>query len=610
MFKGTGKYTIAVCSGKGGTGKTAVALSLAHTLGSSKAFDMPVRLLDCDVEAPNSHLFVSPNFEETITVNAGKPVWNMDACIGCGKCANKCHYNAIAMVKGKPIFFPDLCHSCGMCELVCPKDAIQMLPQPIGEILIDSKRQPFSFAMGKLKIGESLAPRVIQELKKYALPNAINILDGPPGSSCPAVNTITGSTAALLVTEPTRFGAHDLEITLKLCSDLKIPAGIVINRAGNDDKIIEDLSEEYETPIIGKIPFKREFAECCSRGGILSADYPELQPILISCFSQLVDLASDKKYPVRGKIEKSVVLHEKPIMVSHGHADYTEMTVLSGKGGTGKTTVTASLSALAKDRMFADCDVDASNLHLLMGGETWLRDEIRIGMFAEINEKQCIGCGKCAQACTFNAISKNNETGKYYVTESQCEGCGVCVEVCPVKAISEEEAQTGYIMASHTERGELTHADLGIGADNSGKLVTMVRNLALDQAKKLGGRWLLVDGPPGIACPVIASITGTDKVLIVTEPTIAGHHDLERILDLAGHFGLVADVIINKSDLNSEMVEKIIQTVNLKKCRIIGRIPFDETVNEALKESIPIVEYNDGPASKAIKDIWNKMKGE
>jgi len=516
------------------------------------------------------------------------------------------------MVKGKPIFFPDLCHSCGMCEVVCPRSSVELRPQQIGEILLDEDKKPFSFAMGNLKIGESLAPKIIQSLKKYALDESINILDGPPGTNCPAINTISDSTAALLVTEPTRFGAHDLELALRLCSDLKIPAGIIINRSGDNESVIEDLADKYETSIIGKIPFRREYAECCSRGGILAEDYPELQEVLVECFSKLIDLVKENKYPKSCATEKAVVLHERPIITPRGHSDYTELTVLSGKGGTGKTTVTASLSALARDRMFADCDVDASNLHLLMGGETWHRQKINIGISAKIDPSKCIACGKCASLCSFNAISKDVETGKFVVEESKCEGCGLCIEICPAKAITELEALTGYLMATHTERGELTHAELGIGADNSGKLVTLVRNLAADQAHKSGSEWLLVDGPPGIACPVIASVTGTDKVIIVTEPTIAGHHDLERVLDLVAHFGLSAGVIINKSDLNSEMVDKIIQTVRLKKCKIFGKIPFDESINEALKKGIPIVEYNDGKASRAIQEIWNNMnrKGE
>jgi len=605
---GSESLKVVVCSGKGGTGKTTLALSLAWTLGHAEEFSMPVRLLDCDVEEPNCHLFLRGNYAEQIPVLAEKPVFDMQLCIGCGRCANKCRYNAIAVVKGKPLVFNDLCHSCGVCGAVCPHDAITLKPEPIGEVLVDGSHRPFSFMFGRLQIGESQSPMVIGKMLEHVLSTGLNIIDGPPGTACNTVKAIGAADKVILVTEPTPFGANDLALALDLCAQLHKPCGIVINRSDNNDGLIEALAERYRVPVIGKIPFKREYARACSDGLILTAEYPELRAEVIGSFSRLLSAAAVPAVVAADKIEHDECRIDSGSAADRKSDDYQELTVLSGKGGTGKTTVTGALIALSDSLVAADCDVDAANLRLLMNDRVLYTERACLGSEAVIEQRKCIKCGKCFEQCRFAAIDFDAAAGTYRVNELNCEGCGLCVEICPAKAISEKRAETGNLMLSESARGRLVHAKLAPAAENSGKLVSMVRSLAFAIADQQQKEWLLVDGPPGTACPAIASVTGSDRVMLVTEPTIAAVHDLERIIKLVRHFGIKPEIVINKADINPTYARKIRDLADTAGYRILGEIPFDETVKEAIKAGVPIVDFNEGPASQAVKNIWNRIK--
>ncbi|MFZ5951416.1 MAG: 4Fe-4S binding protein, partial [Candidatus Rifleibacteriota bacterium] len=455
---GSDSFKIAICSGKGGTGKTTFALSLAWTLGKAAEFSLPVKLLDCDVEEPNCHLFLRSDCSND-RVLAEKPVFDLEKCIGCGKCARKCRYNAIAVVKGKPLVFSDLCHSCGVCAVICPHDAIVLTGQPIGQVFEDREHRPFEFAYGLLNIGESQSPLVINELLKLSLENGVTIIDGPPGTACPTVKTISGADKVFLVTEPTPFGAHDLSLALNLCAELKKPCSIIINRSDENDDLIARLAAQHQIEIVGRIPFKREYARVCSEGGILAAEHPGLRESIIASFSALV---SNARIPVR--VEPLSIEADESYKVRSDEVsrvgNYTEVTILSGKGGTGKTTVAAAFSALAENRIFADCDVDAANLRLLFNGRTLYAKDIRLGHEAIIDPFRCSKCARCAEQCRFHAISQNPENGKFVVNPLLCEGCGLCREICPCKAISEKDAETGKLMLSETTKGMLIHADL------------------------------------------------------------------------------------------------------------------------------------------------------
>lgn len=599
---------IAICSGKGGTGKTTVALSLAWTLGQAEEFTMPVRVLDCDVEEPNCHLFLRCNYAAPEPVTAEKPIFDMKKCIGCGRCANKCRYNAIAMVKGTPLMFNDMCHSCGVCAAVCPHDAITLKPESIGEILIDENFRPFSFAYGRLNVGESQSPMVISKLQKFTPEEFLTIMDGPPGTACSTVKTIFGAEKVILVTEPSPFGAHDLKLALNLCNELQKPCGIFINRSDENDAIIEDLARIHKVPVIGRIAFRREYARACSEGLILAAEYPSLRAEIIASFSRMLH---DAQIPLRHN-DKEIAPTEStqpPVTAGLKNGNYQEITILSGKGGTGKTSVAGAFSALAESRVFADCDVDAANLKLLLNGRTLFSNSVSLSHQAVIDPLKCIKCDKCFKSCRFGAIDREPATGAYRVNELNCEGCGLCVEICPAKAISDKRSETGKLMMSEAGGGTLIHADLSTAAENSGKLVSMVRDLAfavVDQQKK---DWLISDGPPGTACPAIASVTGSDRVILVTEPSVAALHDLERVIRLVRHFGLTPEIIINKADINGSVARRIHELADQGHYRVIGEIPFDESIKKAIKAGVPVIDYDrNSPASQAITSIWNKIK--
>ncbi len=279
-----------------------------------------------------------------------------------------------------------------------------------------------------------------------------------------------------------------------------------------------------------------------------------------------------------------------------------QVTILSGKGGTGKTTITASFSALSENTVFADCDVDASNLHLLLNPT--MRDTIEFkGLnVAMINPDKCIECGKCMELCRFNAIHD------FKVDPIHCEGCKVCVVNCPVEAIDFNERICGHAYISDTAYGPMSHARLTPGMENSGKLVTLVRQNASKLAEEQDKDLVLVDGSPGIGCPVIASIADIDASIVVVEPTLSGIHDLKRAIQLLDHFEVKPLVVINKYDINDENSEELEKYCSENDLPLLGKIPFDPSVTEAMVQGVPIVEYDpDTLASKAIKVAWKKF---
>lgn len=603
---------ITIASGKGGTGKTTFSVNLAHALADHGYM---VRLLDCDVEEPNDHLFVQPKFTEEEPVKVMKPEWDETLCIGCGECAAACHYNAIAVINEKVMIFNELCHSCGVCSYVCPENALTEKPVEIGRVEAAPENQPFFFAHGTLNIAEAMAPAVIRSVKKYIDSNAVNILDASPGTSCPVVETVTDSDVAVLVTEPTPFGLNDLKLAVGLTLKKKVPTGIVINRSDGTDTIIAEYAERAKVPIVGRIPFKREYAEAYSNGQILTNRFPELKENLLEIFIGISHLVKTVP-PEPPEEEAFTVKTESEVPFRTGDATgYKEITIISGKGGTGKTTVVGSLAMLADNKVIADNDVDAADLHLLLTPTIIEAHDFIGGEKAMIDASKCTGCGECAEACHFNAIRCDgplNDQGTVTcrIDELACEGCGLCEYVCDFEAVITRPNVTGKWYVSGTDYGPMAHARLGIAEENSGRLVTQVRNVAADLAKKLKKEYILDDGPPGTGCPVIASVSGADRVLVVTEPTVSGVHDMERVLSLTKHFGIPALIVINKADLNTEQAKRI-ETIAMEMgSRVIAGIPFDRNVNDALMAGKTVIEYGRGPAFEAMHNIWNILKKE
>jgi MinD superfamily P-loop ATPase len=290
-------------------------------------------------------------------------------------------------------------------------------------------------------------------------------------------------------------------------------------------------------------------------------------------------------------------------------ATVRELVVISGKGGTGKTSLLASFAVLAGKAMLADCDVDAADLHLVLTPTIRRRETFRSGHQAVIRPELCRGCGKCRELCRFGAVSQYTGNGRgpvFRIDPAACEGCGVCVDHCPADAIQFPERVCGEWYLSDTRCGPMVHARLQAAAENSGKLVATVRQAAHAEAKAGGYRLILVDGPPGIGCPVIASITGASAVLVVTEPTVAGEHDLQRVLALCMHFRIPAHVCVNKWDLNQEMTESIERLAREKGARVAGRIPYDRTVTLAQVQARAVVEMG-GPAAQAMRQVWERL---
>lgn len=280
-----------------------------------------------------------------------------------------------------------------------------------------------------------------------------------------------------------------------------------------------------------------------------------------------------------------------------------QIVFISGKGGTGKSTLVASLSILVKDKVIADCDVDAPNLHILLNGEVIKKEDYFGAKEAIIDSSKCVKCGLCKETCRFNAIGQDIN-----IIPMKCEGCGACALVCPQEAIYLEEVKTGETYVSNTSRGTFTHALLDIGAEASGKLVTEVRKKMYNNMKD--EEWVLIDGSPGIGCSVIASITGTDAVVVVSEPTKTGKSDMERILAVAKHFGIPAFVCINKYDLNLEITSEIEEFCKNNKYPVIGKIPFDPAIVKALQEFKTPIEAGNHSITNEITGLWARLKDE
>ena len=280
-----------------------------------------------------------------------------------------------------------------------------------------------------------------------------------------------------------------------------------------------------------------------------------------------------------------------------------QVVVISGKGGTGKTVLAGSFAALAENAVIADCDVDAADMHLILKPTIMQRHEFRSGKKAVISREQCQQCGECVAVCRFDAIDDDYQVNPFF-----CEGCCVCSYICPLEAVSMEENISGEWFISHTRYGPLVHATLGIGEENSGKLVTTVRQNAQRIADEEGKDYVIIDGPPGIGCPVIASITETDLAIIVTEPTLSGMHDMKRVAQVTKHFKIPAKVVINKFDLSSENSEKIRKTCREQEIDVIAQIPFTKKVSESVVQGIPFVEFNNDSVSKQICRLWDSIR--
>jgi MinD superfamily P-loop ATPase len=283
-----------------------------------------------------------------------------------------------------------------------------------------------------------------------------------------------------------------------------------------------------------------------------------------------------------------------------------QLVIISGKGGTGKTIITASIAVLAQNKVMADCDVDAANLYLLLHPDIQETHAFSGGKKAHIDDNKCTRCGECLEVCRFDAISEDKD-GTVLIDPVSCEGCAVCHYICPSEAIDMEDSVSGEWYVSQTKYGPFIHARLGIGEENSGKLVAEVRKKAKDIAEEDNRDFVIIDGPPGIGCPVISSLSGTDLALVVTEPTLSGIHDMERVVQMAQHFQTQAACCVNKYDINLQNTHQIESWCAKNSIPFLGKVPFDSQVTQSMVQGIPLPEFGNNQASEAIQHIWEKL---
>ncbi|MFW6149300.1 MAG: P-loop NTPase [Atribacterota bacterium] len=599
------KLKIAIASGKGGTGKTLISTNLARILSD---MEEKVHYIDCDVEEPNGHLFLKPNDnrEEDIYLLSPAGV-DETKCIKCGKCSEVCHYNAIALVKDKILFFKELCHLCGACQIVCPVDAIIENERKIGT-LRHGLSGKIDFHDGLLATAEGgMSPRLIRKLKTYTS-EGINILDSSPGTACPVVETIKDANLCVLVTDPTPFGIHDLKLAVAMARSLGKEPVIVVNRSSYDSYNLKAYCNDQQLEIVGEIPNDRKIAHFYSRGDLIIDEIPEYKVSFKKLAFRIIENAKHER-EIKKPAEKDYFFTDRQVSKKSLKSEQAnkkkpkEVVIISGKEGTGKTSLAASLSALDHSMVIADCDVDAADLHLILEPKVKQRGYFSGAVIAKIIQKKCIACGKCKDACRFLAIEKKVKKGKtkYYINPVDCEGCGVCYLVCPENAIEVHDAINGEWFISDTRFGPMSHARLGIAEENSGRLVTLVRDHAVNLAKERKINNNLIDGSPGTGCPVIASLTAADYAVIVTEPTVSGLHDMKRIIELIKYFGIKAGVVVNKFDINKDMTEKIKEESSKAEIKMLGFIPYDEIVTEAQIKVKSVVEYE--PKSEVAKEI-------
>jgi len=285
-----------------------------------------------------------------------------------------------------------------------------------------------------------------------------------------------------------------------------------------------------------------------------------------------------------------------------------EIVVISGKGGTGKTSVTASFAFLGGEEIVvADCDVDAADMHLLLQPDFSKAEDFYSGEVAIINQDECIKCGKCAEVCRFDAIPIIDT--QYIVQPLDCEGCGYCARVCPTNAITNVSQNVGQWYTSNIKTGSvMVHAKLAIGADNSGKLVAKVKNEAKLLAKNRNSEFIIVDGSPGIGCPVVSSLSGANFVVLVTEPSVSGLHDLKRVYELVKKFNIKAGCIINKFDINEKVTKEIGEFLKKENIAHISNLPYDDNFTKAMTVGQTIVEFDKGQLQTTLTESWNRIK--
>ena len=597
---------IAITSGKGGVGKTFIATCLADVLTESQQ----VSFIDCDVEAPNAHLFLKPENVEC-QPQYQQCVESMDPqkCDLCGKCAKACYFNAIVVGKKTAMTFPELCRWCGSCQIVCPNDAIRIGQRKIGD-LYSGKVGQIDLSWAELQTGAGgMTVTLIEKLKEKQA-NELTIYDSPPGTSCPVVHTVRNADRVVLVTDPTRFSLHDLKLSVRMCRSMDIQPVVIANRTEIGDLAqLRNWCNRQGLDIIGSLPDSRDIAECYSSGKLATRHLPDIRKVFSSIADTLLSMPASVNKTNVDKTEASVFLSE-PIDSSAAEqttatTNPVEIAVVSGKGGSGKTSLSACFAQLAKTTV-VDCDVDAADLHLLFEPKVLECQNFIGGRKMQIDTQTCVSCGLCFNVCRFNAVRKT-DAGSYVVVEDNCEGCGACMQACPAGAVIAEPSTDGRWYFSDIRTGKMSHATLSPGSENSGKLVSLIRKKAVASSCDSDSP-VVLDGAPGTGCPVIASIGGTKFAVLVTEPTVSGIHDLQRIYELTKHFGIPAGIVINKDDINPKVSWDIAEFAKKNNIPVLGKLPYSLLFTDAQQQGKTLLEYaGDTQIAKQIRVIWKTI---
>ncbi len=592
---------IAIASGKGGTGKTTLATNLGALLaeaGERAAY------LDCDVEEPNGHLFLQPRIERQLRVERPTPKVDPARCTHQRTCERACRFSAIVSLADQVLTFPDLCHACGGCRMACPEGAITEVGHLVGRVELGTAGR-LSFAQGILEVGQPSSVPVIKAVLESGPTDGLQLVDAPPGAACAMIEAVRSADAVVLVTEPTPFGLADLKQAVSVVRDLGLPFGLVINRADVGDRKVWTWCDRERIPILLDLPDDRRIAQAYARGELALDAVAGLR-------DRLGGLATQLRALVRGAAPAPAPKQAAPVpggsrarpserVQPGGGSPPKEIAIVSGKGGTGKTSICAALASLAAPCVVADCDVDAADLRLVLEpvqAGAWAHTG---GLLAQVEADRCTGCGECQALCRFDAIDM--ATGLARIDPLACEGCGVCADHCAFQAINLQEVSCGTWFEASSRNGHLVHARLAATRENSGKLVTTVRTEARALAIERGLDRVLIDGSPGIGCPVIASLTSCDLALVVAEPSPSGVHDAERLLELILRLEVPAAMCINKFDLAPEQAGRLEALATSKGLGVIGRVRYDPAITRAQVAGRTVVDEPGAPAAADLRAL-------
>ena len=613
---------VAVLSGKGGTGKTFVSVNLAVAAGTAI-------YIDCDVEAPNGRLFLNPYIEHTVSVSKMIPKVDPQKCNGCRKCVELCEFHALVYMRNRPKVFSDVCHSCGGCTLVCPTQAITEETYPIGRIEegVYQNNKKIQVITGIQNEGIASGVPIIQRCIQFpqAVTEELVVIDCPPGSACSVMESIADVDFCILVIEPTAFGFHNFQMVYELVKLLGRKMGVIINKAEEPYHPLEKFLEEQNITVLQYIPYSMELAASITAGNVIVENnqlifrqFREILQTIQELISKDIDdivsenqvkiekddllseeLLEDRKEVVKEDIKEDIVVDNA---IEEGIKG-KQILVLSGKGGTGKTTTACALAQILQAKYVADCDVDAPNFHLVSSiNIAPIKKAFLGGRKAVIDYGKCTNCGICMKHCKFGAIQGNT------INNYACEGCGVCAYTCPVEAVTLEEDVAGELALYHSKTVFST-AKLKMGRGNSGKLVTEVKNTLREYNQ--GDQVAIIDGSPGIGCPVIASMKGVDMVLIVTEPSLSGQSDLKRLIHTACIFQVPVAVCINKYDVNLEQTKYIRLFCQENSIPIVGEVPYNKAVSKMINKGCSVMELKNDVSDAyrvVCKNTINQLK--